>query len=342
MRDDELWARIERWSSSVGLGEIAAIGVEPFHFDAASVLNQRASGRHNGMEFTFRRPSRSMDVRVTFPYAESIIVVTYPYPREAGEGVRSIAAYATRDRYSELRDHLGGIRALLKEAGYRAQVVADDNALMDRVVARRAGLGWVGKSSMILNPRSGPHLLIGSVVTNWSYRSHRTLTLRECGTCDACVRACPTGALDGEGHLDARRCLAWLLQKPGTFPTEYREAVGVRVYGCDTCLDACPVGKRNVEVAEEGPSSLEVLRKLLELSDESLIATYPHFYVPRRQAAHLRRNVLLAAGNLDRWDDAIAAGLRRYVCSSDPVLAEQARWSLRRYERLGRTRAVVS
>jgi epoxyqueuosine reductase len=123
---------------------------------------------------------------------------------------------------------------------------------------------------------------------------------------------------------------------------EYREAVGVRVYGCDTCLDACPVGRRSASLHEEAVSSVSVIRTLLALPDESLLAAYPHFYVPERRASHLRRNVLLAAGNLEMWDEEVAAGLRRYATSPEPVLAEQARWSLARYEQLDRSRALVN
>ena len=128
-------------------------------------------------------------------------------------------------------------------AGHRAAVLCDDSRLVDRAAAVRAGVGWWGKSTMVLAPGHGPWLLLGSVVTDASLPPDTPMA-RDCGTCAACLPACPTGALVAPGVLDARRCLAALAQSPGAIPREFRRAMGDRLYGCDDCLEACPPGQR--------------------------------------------------------------------------------------------------
>ena len=136
-------------------------------------------------------------------------------------------------------------------AGWRARVVADDNALVDRAAAERAGLGWFGKNSNILLPGAGSWFLLGSVVTDAPLPTAAPVG-DGCGSCRRCLSACPTGALVGPGVLDARRCLAWLLQATGVFPFEFRVALEGRIYGCDDCQDVCPANRLVARVGGSG------------------------------------------------------------------------------------------
>jgi len=151
----------------------------------------------------------------------------------------AVARYAALDHYASLRRVLGSLAAVLKEAGWAARVVLDDNGLVDRAAAHAAGLGWFGKNCNILLPGKGSWFVLGSVVTDAPLSPGRPI-VESCGGCRRCLRACPTGALVSPGVLDARRCLAWLLQAPGIFPFEHRVALGARVYGCDDCQEVCP------------------------------------------------------------------------------------------------------
>jgi len=119
------------------------------------------------------------------------------------------------------------------------RVVADDNALVDREAAYRAGLGWYGKNTNLLLPGKGSWYLLGSVVTDAPLPAGRPMA-DGCGTCSRCLPACPTGAFIRPGVLDARRCLAWLVQAPGVFPAELRVALADRIYGGDSCQEVCP------------------------------------------------------------------------------------------------------
>ena len=169
----------------------------------------------------------------------------------AGSGAAAtgvVARYASDDHYGPLRHALGVIAERLQRDGWQARVIADDNALVDREAARRAGLGWYGKNTNLLLPGLGSWFVLGSVVTDAPLPPAVELVADGCGACRRCLPACPTGALVAPGVLDARRCLAWLVQAPGVFPLEYRAALGDRLYGCDDCQEVCPENAAAVRI----------------------------------------------------------------------------------------------
>ena len=204
--------------------------------------------------------------------------------------------------------------------------MADDARLIDRAAAVRAGVGWWGKSTMVLVPGSGPWVLLGSVVTD-AVLSVDAPMQRSCGSCVACLPACPTGAIVEPGVLDARRCLARWLQAPGVIPRELRAAVADRLYGCDDCLDACPPGFRLAETAQEERGRFEVV-DLLGLDDAGLLARFGHFFLPGRRPRYLRRNALVVLGNTGgSAAGSVAAG---YLGHPDWLLRAHAAWALGR------------
>jgi epoxyqueuosine reductase len=205
-------------------------------------------------------------------------------------------------------------------------VIHDDHRLVDRAAAVRAGVGWSGKSSLVLVPGVGPWVLLGSVVTDATLPP-TTPMRRNCGTCVACIPACPTGAIVAPGVLDARRCLAAVLQSPGWIPSGLRAAIGDRLYGCDDCLDACPPGDRVRAAATAASGRIDIYR-LLALPDAALRASYPHFYVPRHQGRWLRRNALVVLGNTG-GPEAVGV-LAGYAGHHDPMLRGHAAWALGR------------
>jgi epoxyqueuosine reductase len=231
----------------------------------------------------------------------------------------------------------------LRRDGWRARVVADDNGLVDRAAAHRAGLGWFGRNSLLLLPGRGSWFVLGSVVTDAPLEptppSGPSGHGAGCGSCRRCVRACPTGALVADGVLDARRCLAWLVQAPGAFPVEFREALGDRIYGCDDCQQVCPVNRtgarrRPPPPPEPGSVAAVDLLDLLGSSDRDLLAAHGRWYIADRDPRYLRRNALVALGNVgDGTDPATVDTLARYVTGDDELLAEHARWAARRLGR---------
>lgn len=308
--------------------KVGVTSVSPFVEAAASIRDRVASGHSAGLGFTYRDPETATTPSISFPWASSIVVVAVPYLVD-GDGVdtddgRRVARFATGDRYDRVRLTLGHLGRLLEGEGYRAELVFDDDRLVDRAVAVRAGVAWSGKSTMAITPGAGPWFLIGSVVTDAPIDPTDPM-VRGCGTCTACMPACPTGAIIAPGILDAARCLAAVLQQPGPIPAELREAVQGRIYGCDDCLVACPPGDQlldSVTVGEPTPRP----GAILAMADSDLDAFTAHWYVPKRNMRHVRRNALVALGNIG--GDGDVGVLAGYLGHPDGLLRSHAAWAL--------------
>jgi len=325
----ELQTRVVTGLRASGCAMVGVATADQFAGVRADLENRKKAGLHGSMHFTFGNPARSTDVTRSFPWARSLVVAGRSYVPESGTPGPAapnrgrIARFATADHYQPLRAALDDAAETLRASGHEAALLVDDNRLVDRAAAVRAGVGWWGKNTMVLAPGVGPWMLLGSVVTDAALDPTPPM-VRDCGTCSACLPACPTGALIAPGVLDARRCLAHLLQAPGSLPIELRAAVGDRIYGCDDCLDACPPGNK-LEAAALPTPRVDLLA-LLDLEDAELLARFAHFYVPRRRAAFLRRNILVALGN--GGDERAVPGLREYLRSDNPMLRAHAAWAL--------------
>lgn len=317
---------------TLGIDRAGVCTVEPFEETRLELEQRKRSGLSDRLGFTFTDPGRSTDIRRTFPWAERLVVGAFAYVPEAGApgsaspGTGRIARFSTEDHYQPLRNALMTLAERMRDHGYLAEVLVDDNRLVDRAAAVRAGVGWWGKNTMVLANRFGPWILLGSIVTS-AQLEVTAPEERSCGTCSACLPACPTGALIAPGVLDARRCIAALLQQRGSLPVELREAIDDRIYGCDDCLDACPPGHRLLEDSTDRRGREELLA-LLALSDARLDAEFDRFYVPGRKMRFLRRNLLVALGN--SGDESAVGVLDEYARGLDPLLAEHAIWALGR------------
>jgi epoxyqueuosine reductase len=310
--------------------------LEPFPDTRAELERRVASGESGRLGFTFKDPARSTDPRRSFPWGSSIVVVAVPYLRD-GDGRRQgrrVARFADDDRYGVVRDLLDRLEAALQVTGARTEAVVDDDRLVDRAVAVRAGIAWWGKSTMALTPGLGPWFLIGSVVTDAALEPTAPM-VRGCGSCTACIPACPTGAIVEPGVLDARRCLAAIFQSRGSIPIEFREAAGARVYGCDACLTACPPGDAALDRLL--PSAQPDPRALLAMGDAELDAHVSHWYVPGRKMRFVRRNAIVAIGNDRRPEDVPL--LEDLLGGEDALLRAHAVWAL---GRIGTDRALAA
>jgi len=336
--------------TSAGLAAMGVAAADVFADTRATLHARRRSGLHAGMQFTYRNPDRSTDPAQILEGARSLVVGAWHYRRadpgtappgsRARRPVGTVARFARRDHYGSLRAALAPVADRLVADGWRAQVVVDENSLVDRAAAQRAGLGWYGRNTLLLLPGQGSWFLLGSVVTDAPLPPTppvgHSAPAEGCGSCHRCVTACPTGALTGDGVLDAGRCLAWLVQAPGPFPVEHRAALGGRIYGCDECQEVCPVNRaadrRRPAAAAEGGSVAAVdLLDMLCADDAALLALNGRWYLAERDPRYLRRNALVALGNVgDGQDPATAAVLARWARSGDPLLAEHARWAAAR------------
>lgn len=344
-----------------GEDDIAHLGVAPasvLERARAELLRRRDAGLHADMGFTYRNPERSTDPERAVADARSIIVAAKPYlahdePERPSAAAGRVGRYAWVDHYEPLRRSLRRIAKRIKASGHRAVAFADDNSIVDREVAYLGGLGWFGKNANILIPGAGSYFVLGSIITTAEYSASEPVA-DGCGRCVRCIDQCPTGAIVAPGVVDANRCLAWLLQQRGTFPEQYRAALGDRIYGCDDCQEACPPTVRlgthhRVDLPtvdpygnREPPQPWVDPLDMLDASDEELLARYGRWYIADREPRWLRRNALIVTGNSADPDDTTARQrLRRYADGDDVLLAEHARWALERLD-ARRSRAVHS
>jgi epoxyqueuosine reductase len=332
-------------AAAAGLDAIGIASAGPFDDARERLVERKAAGLHGGMHFTYGQPARSTDPGRALAGAQALVVGARRYRRQPPARTRPpaaaarVASYSWRDDYAALRRSLEEVTTPLVDAGYRTKVLVDDNALVDRAAAYRAGLGWFGKNSNVLVPAIGSWVILGSVVTDAPLPPDAAPVADGCGPCTRCLGACPTGALVEPGVLDARRCLAWLLQAPGSFPVEFRAALGDRIYGCDDCQEVCPP---NIAAERRSPPPaagecdeawVEVV-SLLEMDDDALLGRFGRWYIARRDPRYLRRNALVVLGNVG---DGAAPDVERVLVaalgSGDELLHEHAAWAARRLGR---------
>jgi len=325
--------------SSAGLDAIGVAGAHPFDDVRREIERRRDEGLHGGMQFTFRNPARSTDPTRILAGARSLVVGARRTPAarlaEVGAGRMRIAAYARHDHYADLRASLQVVAERLRSDGWLAIVVADDNSLVDRAAAVRAGVGWWGRNANVLVPGRGSWFVLGSVVTDAPLTPSTPLN-DGCGTCRQCLDGCPTGAILDNGVIDARRCLAWLVQAPGPIPREFREALGGRLYGCDDCQEVCPVGRpeRTTDGREDLRADVES-SDVLDATDDELLERFGRWYIAERDPRYLRRNALVALGNTGSGTDPnVVRRMRRALDDPDPLIRSHAVWAAGRLDRL--------
>ena len=319
---------------AAGLHRVGITGADVLH-RAREVLTERKSlGLHNDMQFTYRNPTRSTDPTSTMPTARSIIVGARSYatemPIKPDQISARIARYAWADYYKQLREGLAQIASQLRADGWRAIILADDNSIVDREVAYQAGLGWYGKNANLLIEGAGSYFVLGSVITDAPLEPSTKTVEDGCGSCRRCIDNCPTQAIVAPGVVDARKCLAWLLQKPGVFDSAYRIALGDRLYGCDDCQEVCPPTVRHAIVEEQNgkTQAWASVMSVLNLDDKTLLENFKAWYIADRDPKWLRRNALIILGNVANASDQDTQNiLKRYLVDRDPILRAHAVWA---------------
>jgi epoxyqueuosine reductase len=322
-------AELMELAADLGIDAIGAIPVAPYDDTERHIRERRSRGLFADMRFTMARPDVSCHPETLLEGARTVVAAALCYyrdgpPSAADEGV--LPRYTWRDEYAELRTRLD---ALGRRLGGSYRVLVDENAHVDRAAAVRAGVAFYGKNTMAITRRHGSWVVLGALVTDVEIDTTPALEL-DCGECRLCIDACPTGALDEPGTLDATKCLSYWTQAPATIPEEYRVELGSMVYGCDICQDVCPwnrgVEKRRADrpLPAEATPNVSLLGWLTG-DGEELVAEVDRLYVPRNDPRWLRRNALTALGNVGGTDDLPLT--EAWVESDDSMLAETAAWA---------------
>jgi epoxyqueuosine reductase len=295
-------------------------------------------------------------LRSTAPWARSVIVcaidynTAHPYSTQVDDPQRGwISRYAwSREDYHEavmrrLRVVENSLRNAVGERGQNAlatvgkttplqtRCYVDTGPLVERVYAKYAGVGWIGKNTCILNQKLGSWLFLGVILISLELEPDLPAPDR-CGTCTRCIEACPTDALIAPYQLDSNKCISYLtIEKRGAIPEEMREGIGRHVFGCDICQDVCPWNRKApaTSTAEFQPREGLVnpaLEWLGEISAEEFREQFRGSPIRRTKRTGLRRNAAIAMGN--SGDPRFIPALERLAADDDPVVAASARWSL--------------
>src|SRR5271156_4524562 len=354
---DDLVAALAREAgfSKAGIAPVPPPGDPSDYSELAYFENWIEDGRAGEMEYLKRRdPDNRLlrsSLRVPIPWARSVIVCaanynadapksTDPAPPDAGW----IARYAwtgygqPEAKPSDYHDVLLGRlkkleHSLQQQLGpFESRCYVDTGPLVERLYARYAGIGWIGKNTCILDQELGSWLFLGVIITSLELPSAPVrLPEDRCGSCTRCLDACPTGALIAPYQMDAALCIAYLtIEKRGPIPEPLRSQMGRQVFGCDICQDVCPWNRRaplsgDADLAVRTELVNPALAWLAELDAEGFRSWFRHSPVQRAKLAGLLRNTAIAMGNSGLAS--YLPKLREWACGPDPVLAEAAQWA---------------
>jgi epoxyqueuosine reductase len=345
-------------ADALGLGFLQvgfAPAAAPPHAEA--YLEWLRRGHNGDMGWMAREDSvrRRMDPREALSGCQTLVMVSMGYAAEPGDSAAPpaadpedprrprIARYAVgRDYHLEFEDRLARLVALIHDRWPSADVkrYVDYGPVLEREHAQRAGLGWVGKNTMLIHPELGSWTLLGEVLTTVAIAPDAPFEADRCGTCIRCMEACPTGAIIGPRELDARRCISYLtIELRGSIPEPLRPGIGNRVFGCDICQEVCPWndGARGGERSSlpapwGGPVSPDTMaswaEELLDLSDDGFLARYGETPLARPGRSGLLRNLCVGLGN--SGDTAAVPVIMRCFDEPSPVVREHAAWALAR------------
>jgi len=294
-------AELEQLAGELGIDVVGASPAAPYESTERDIRERSERGLFADMRFTMAQPEVSCHPEKLLTNARTVVSAALCYYAEEPERAPRhgrLPRYTWYDAYAELREKLDQLGRRLG-GGYR--VLVDENQHVDREAAARSGVGFYGKNTLLITRRFGSWVVLGTLVTDLELETTAPLGL-DCGSCALCIEACPTGALDEPGTLDATKCLSYWTQSAHEAPEPYREALEAQVYGCDICQDVCP-WNRGIERRRAGdpvPAGAEPhvdLVEWIESEPTELRERYARLYVPRNDGHFLQRNARIALAN---------------------------------------------
>ncbi len=337
---EQLKQDVIAYSKTIGIDKIGFASASPFEELKQRLIQQQQLNYQSG----FEEPDieKRTNPQLLLPGAKSIIAIALAYPsklknaplskRGERRGIFCRASWG-QDYHLVLRDRLQKLEAYLIEKlpDIEVKSMVDTGELSDRAVSERAGIGWSGKNCSIITPEFGSYVYLGEMITNVPFPPDQPIE-DQCGSCTKCIDICPTGALIQGGQLDSKKCIAFLTQTKGFLPEEYRDKIGNRIYGCDTCQTVCPKNKgmdfHNHPEMEPDPELVKpLLTPLLTISNRDFKEKYGIMSGSWRGKKPLQRNAILA---LAHFKEASAIPDLIGVMKDDPrpVLRGTAAWRL--------------
>lgn len=336
----DLQNEVRAYAKSIGIDKIGFTTADPFRELKNRLIRQQVLGYQSGFEES--DVEKRTEPTMLLDEAESIIAIAIAYPShmedaprgKKGErrGIFCRASWGV-DYHIVLRERLKQLEDFIVEKipTARLRSMVDTGELVDRAVAERAGIGWSGKNCSIITPEFGSYVYLGEMITNLPFAPDQPIE-DECGDCTLCLDVCPTGALIQPGQLDAKRCVAFLTQTKTVIPEEFRDKIGNRVYGCDSCQTICPKNKGMLnayhDVFEPEPELAKpLLEPLLDLSNRQFKEQFGHMSGSWRGKNPIQRNTIIALGHFK--EKAAIPKLRDMLLNDPrPVIRQTIAWAL--------------
>jgi len=351
-------------SAGFGLSGIASVHSFPELNHLAQWIDSGHAGEMKYMKTLNENGAlQRQDARSIAPWAKSVIVcainynTAHPYSTQGADSNRgwvSRYAWGHEDYHKSVMRRLRVVESKLRKAfedsisrdeckgnrkrnpvSLETRCYVDTGPIVERVYAKYAGIGWIGKNTCILNQKLGSWLFLGVIVTSLELEPDLPVADR-CGTCTRCIQACPTNAFTGPYQLDATKCISYLtIEKRGAIPEELRSGMGRHVFGCDICQDVCPWNRKApATTAMEFQPRKELVNPALEwlaqVTEEEFGERFRGSPIRRAKATGLRRNAVVAMGN--SGDRRFSKVLEQLKMDKDAIVAEHARWALGRLE----------
>jgi epoxyqueuosine reductase len=340
MNTISLKQEIIEYSKTIGIDKIGFAAPSAFEEMKIRLYKQQELQYQSGFEekdiekrtepsLIFEQPKSIISIALAYPSKMKTMVVSKKGDRR---GIFCRASWGT-DYHTVLRDRLKKLETFIAEKvpGAKFKSMVDTGELVDRAVAERAGIGWSGKNCSIITPEFGSYVYLGEMVTNIPLEPDTPMEDR-CGSCNKCVEVCPTGALVQGGQLDAQRCIAFVTQTKGFLAEEFREKLGNRLYGCDTCQTVCPENKGkdfhfHPEMEPDPEIAKPQLKPLLTISNRDFKEKYGHVSGSWRGKKPIQRNAIIALAHY-KDDTAIPELISVMKEDPRPVLRGTAAWAL--------------
>lgn len=308
-----------------------------------------AQGWHGSMDWLERTPDWRKDIRTRYPWAKSFLCISLDYPTALPKALPDGSVLPRLARYARMPDYHAGYKPALLNLeeriialggpGTRALWYQDTGPFLERALAARAGLGWIGKNTMLIDPARGSFTLLALVLTNLELEPDAPIT-DHCGTCTRCLEACPTQAFPEPFKLNASKCVSYLtIEHQGPIPQELRAGVGGLLFGCDICNDVCPWNSKAAKTRVKPPEGLAdlTLNTILNAKPEHLQKRLEGTALERTGEAGLKRNAAIVAGN-EKLEDAVGA-LEQSSQHDDPTVREAVYWA---YQQIGGQKAKAA
>jgi len=339
---------IKAWGLELGFQQVAIASIE-LSKDAEHLLNWLAQQRHGDMEYMARHGAKRWLPAALVPGTLRAICVRMDYWPEQAQNADAVLADGQLgyvSRYALGRDYHKVLRARLADLATRIDAVAgprghrvfvDSGPVLEKALARNAGLGWIGKHTNLLNRRAGSYFFLGEILTDLPLPVDEPITAH-CGSCTACIDVCPTQAIVAPYQLDARRCISYLtIELRGSIPVEFRKAIGNRIYGCDDCQLVCPWNKYAKPTSEPDFAPRHGLdnSQLLELfawTEEEFLERTAGSAIRRIGYECWLRNIAIALGNAPA-SQAIGQALQARHDHPSALVREHVQWALAEHSR---------